>query len=55
MLQLKVGPKPLREKTIPSLVIAVHFSFVLGINVLLGFDESILVSKLSFTPHSRDF
>ena len=45
LLQLKVGPKPLREKTIPSLVIAVHFSFVLGVNILLGFDDSVLVSK----------
>lgn len=44
-MQLKVGPKPLREKTVPSLVIAVHFSFVLGVNILLGFDDNVLVSE----------
>ncbi|XP_034254355.1 uncharacterized protein LOC117653091 [Thrips palmi] len=46
LTKLKVGPRALREKTVPSLVIAIHFTFVLGINIILGFDESALPFKL---------
>jgi hypothetical protein len=45
-VQLNLGPEKLRHKSCLSLIITAHFSFIIGANIAVGFQDQLMVSGI---------
>jgi hypothetical protein len=45
-LQLNLGPEKLRRKSCLSLIITAHFSFIIGADIAVGFQDQLMVSRM---------
>ena len=45
-VQLNLGPEKLRRKSCLSLIITAHFSFIIGADIAIGFQDQLMVSGM---------
>ena len=45
-MQLNLGPEKLRRKSCLSLIITAHFSFIIGADIAIGFQDQLMVSRM---------
>jgi hypothetical protein len=45
-MQLNLGPEKLRRKSCLSMIITAHFSFIIGADIAIGFQDQLMVSAM---------